>query len=98
MVSGADSHTLTNECPDVYLNDFIMSLKFSPTQNILASGQITGDLRVYSCSEQDTKERIHLTHHSESIRALDYNEDGSILYTGSSDHSFSVVTLERMEG
>ena len=39
-----------------------------------------------------------MTHHSGSIRALDYNEDGSILYTAGADHSFSVVTMQRMEG
>lgn len=49
-----DNHTLVNECDDIYLDDTIMSLKFSPTQNIITAGQITGEIRIYSYREEQT--------------------------------------------
>jgi len=57
LVKGAETErSLQYECPDIYLDDTIMSLKFSPTQNVLSLGQITGELRVYTYSEEDTTE------------------------------------------
>lgn len=31
LVKGASNRSLAYECPDIYLDDTIMSLKFSPT-------------------------------------------------------------------
>ena len=42
---------LRHEPPDIYLNQHIMDLKFSPTCNMLALSQITGNVRVYNYSE-----------------------------------------------
>ena len=36
--SKVTKHSLPYECPDIYLDDNIMSLKFSPTHNILSVG------------------------------------------------------------
>jgi len=56
LVAGATERSLLYECPDIYLDDTVMSLKFSPTQNILTSGQITGELRIFSYSEDESNE------------------------------------------
>jgi len=93
-----EDRELKYECPDIYLDDTIMSLKFSPTQNVLSVGQITGELRLYNYSEENCNEALHMTHHSESVRSIDYNPDGSILYVASADHSYSVISNGRLEG
>ena len=99
LVKGAETErSLQYECPDIYLDDTIMSLKFSPMQNVLALGQITGDIRVYTYNEEDTTEQIVLKHHKSSVRCIDYNPEGNILYAGSSDNSFSVISNGRLEG
>ena len=46
------SKTLVHEPPDIYLDDHIMDVKFSPNANVLALGQITGDVRIYSYNEK----------------------------------------------
>ena len=44
------------EPPDIFLQDHIMDLKFSPTANVLAIGQVTGCVRFYSYNDYETKE------------------------------------------
>lgn len=96
---GAETErSLEYECPDIYLDDTIMSLKFSPKQNILSLGQVTGNLRIYTYNEVATTEQLVLSHHSESVRCIDYNACGNILFAGSADHSFSVISNGRLEG
>lgn len=41
---------------------------------------------------------ICFTHHKESVRSLDYNPQGNILYCASKDKSFSVISNGRVEG
>ena len=91
-------HSLPYECPDIYLDDHIMSLKFSPTQNILSIGQITGELRLYTYDHEATNQQLLFNHHTESVRSIDYSPDGKILYSASADHSISVVSMGRLEG
>lgn len=45
------SHSLKHECPDIYLDDHAMDIKFSPACNLLAVVQITGHVRIYAYSE-----------------------------------------------
>jgi len=75
-----------------------MSLKFSPVHNILSLGQITGEIRIYSYSEDDTTESLVFNHHTESVRSIDYSPDGSILYAAGADKSLSVISRGRLEG
>jgi len=39
-----------------------------------------------------------LNHHKESVRCIDYNPEGNILFAGSADHSFSVIAGGKLEG
>ena len=41
---------------------------------------------------------MYFTHHSESVRSLDYSPKGDILYCASKDQSFSVISNGRVEG
>jgi len=44
------------EPPDVFLDDHVMDMKFSPTANVLALAQVTGEVRVYSYNDNETRE------------------------------------------
>ena len=91
-------HTLKHECPDIYLDDHAMDLKFSPTCNMLALGQVTGAIRIYAYAEQRMDEVLTLEHHKQSIRSLDFSPQGNIVYAGSKDGAFSVISGGRLEG
>jgi WD40 repeat protein len=75
-----------------------MDVKFSPKYNMLSVGQITGDIRVYSYDESKMDNLITFDHHKESVRTIDYNPGGNILYAGSKDKSISVISNGRVEG
>ena len=91
-------HTPKHECPDIYLDDHAMDLKFSPTCNMLALGQITGAIRVYAYAEERMDEILTLDHHKESVRSIDFSPYGNIVYAGSKDGAFSVISNGRLEG
>ena len=86
------------EPPDIYLDEHIMDLKFSPSANVLALGQITGEVRVYTYREQETKEQLHFAYHLESCRQVEFSPDGNTLYTGSADGSLGVISNGVLEG
>jgi len=92
------NHKLTYECPDIYLDHHVMDLKFSPTQNIMVIGQVTGHLRIYAFTEEVMEEVLDMTHHTDSVRSVDYNPAGNIVYASSTDGSFSVISNGRLEG
>ena len=89
---------LAHEPPDVYLNSHVMDLKFSPAANMLALSQVTGQLRVYAYNEEQMDEVITLSHHTESVRSLDFSPNGHIVYAASKDRSFSVVSGGLVQG
>ena len=80
------------EPPDIFLDDHIMDLKFSPNANVIALGQVTGAVRVYSYTEEDTKEQMTFNYHSDSVRSVEFSPDGNLIYTGSKDQSLAVIT------
>ena len=41
---------------------------------------------------------LDLTHHKESVRSIDFNPAGNIVYAASKDKSFSVISNGRVEG
>jgi hypothetical protein len=54
------SHSLEHECPDIYLDDHAMDIRFSPTCNLLTVAQVTGVVRVYAYSETTMDEVLTL--------------------------------------
>lgn len=90
--------TLKHEPPDIYLDEHIMDVKFSPVANVLALGQITGEVRVYSYNEKQNKEMLKFNYHKESCRQVVFSPDGNILYTASSDGSIGVISNGKLEG
>lgn len=98
MNQSVTNHSLKDESPDIYLDDHVMDLKYSPTQNILSMCQITGTIRMFAYGEDRMDEIATFNHHKDSCRTLDYNENGTIMYVGSIDKSFSVISNGRVEG
>lgn len=98
MASLISRHTPKHECPDIYLDNHAMDLKFSPTCNMLALSQITGEIRIYSYAEDKMDELLLLTHHKQSVRSIDFSPQGNIVYAGSKDGGFSVISNGMLEG
>jgi len=69
-----------------------MDIKFSPTANVIAVGQVSGPVRIYSYDDKDTAEKMVFKHHTDSCRAIEFSPDGNLIYTGSKDKSLAVIT------
>ena len=65
---------------------------------MLALSQVTGNVRVYAYNETVMDMVLDMTHHNESVRAIDFSPSGNILYAASKDKSFSVISNGRLEG
>ena len=85
------------EPSDIILDNHVMDMKFSPTADVIALGQVTGEVRVYSYSGEETTEMLTLTHHTDSARAIEFSPDGNTIYTGSSDMSFAIVSDGKLQ-
>ena len=68
LIDQVEQYELEYEPPAIYLDDHIMDLQFSPAANVLAVGQITGHVRVYTYKEDSTTEQLTLNYHTESCR------------------------------
>jgi len=86
------------EPADIFLDDHVLDLCFSPCANVLALAQVTGEVRVYSYKDEVTTEQLHLTYHTDSCRAVAFSPDGNIIYTGSKDRSLAAVTDGKLAG
>ncbi|OBS66654.1 hypothetical protein A6R68_04798 [Neotoma lepida] len=69
---------------DIVLEAPASGLAFHPTRDLLAAGDVDGDVFVfsYSCQEGETKELWSSGHHLKSCRAVIFSEDGQSEYWG----------------
>jgi len=77
LLQGVPSYELAHEPPDIYLDDHIFDIKFAPTANALALGQITGDVRLFVYTEEENREALCLKYHTDSVRRLDFSPDSN---------------------
>ncbi|XP_070426735.1 WD repeat-containing protein 55 [Equus przewalskii] len=86
---------------DIVLEAPASGLAFHPARDLLAAGDVDGDVFVFSYSQQEgeTKELWSSGHHLKSCRAVVFSEDGQKLVTVSKDKAIHVLDVEqgRME-
>ncbi|XP_074068914.1 WD repeat-containing protein 55 [Macrotis lagotis] len=82
---------------DIVLEAPANGLAFHPSRNLLAAGDVDGDVFVfeYSCKEGETKELWSSGHHLKSCRALAFSEDGQKLITVSKDKTVHILDVEQ---
>lgn len=86
------SEGVRHEPPDIFLKDQIFDVKFSPTANVIALSQVTGEVRLFSYNEQTNEQVLSFNHHRSSCRVVEFSDDGNFLFTGSSDNSLGIIT------
>ncbi|CAG2248453.1 WD repeat-containing protein 55,WD repeat-containing protein 55 homolog [Mytilus edulis] len=72
-----------------------VDLCFHPKKDVLATGDMEGDIRLYSypATGGDTSEIMTLTHHKKACRCLRFSNNGEELYTASKDKSIQIIDL-----
>ena len=88
----ATDDDLNQEPPDIFLKDQIFDLKFSPTANVLALSQVTGEVKLFVFNEEQNEEAASFAYHEASCRSVEFSDDGNFLFSGSSDQTIGIVT------
>ncbi|KAI7795616.1 WD repeat-containing protein 55 [Triplophysa rosa] len=81
---------------DIKLDAIAITLAFHPSQDILAAGDIDGDIYLYSysCTEGENKELWSSGHHLKSCRKVVFSSDGQKLFSVSKDKAVHIMDVE----
>ncbi|XP_050949524.1 WD repeat-containing protein 55 [Labeo rohita] len=81
---------------DIKLEAIVNTIAFHPNQDILAAGDIDGDIYLfsYSCTEGENKELWSSGHHLKSCRKVLFSSDGQKLYSVSKDKAVHIMDVE----
>ncbi|CAN2387431.1 protein localization to kinetochore [Pristimantis euphronides] len=81
---------------DLLFEAAVNTVAFHPSQDILAVGDIDGDVFVYSysCVENENKELWSSGHHLKSCRDAAFSSNGQQLFTVSKDKSIHILNVE----
>ncbi|XP_074865615.1 WD repeat-containing protein 55 [Carettochelys insculpta] len=81
---------------DIFFEAAANTIAFHPSQDILAAGDVDGDVYVYSFSylEGGNRELWSSGHHLKSCREVSFSHDGHKLFTVSKDKSIHILNVE----
>jgi WD40 repeat protein len=88
----ASDEEVTSEPPNIYLDDNIMDIKFSPKHNVIATALVTGEVKLHVFTEESMENVVSFRHHQQSCRQVEFSDDGNFMYTGSTDQTIGIVT------
>lgn len=83
----ANTKTVRSHPPDIATEEFVVDLSFHPQEDILAVGTLGGDILVYKYTNEENTLLTTLEMHTKAIRDIEFNEDGSTLFSASKDKS-----------
>ena len=69
----------------------LQDCSFHPTENLLAAGIITGQVRIVAYSSTAAVRKSQKRLHEESCRAVQFSSQGDVLLTGSADKSIVLL-------
>eukprot|EP00047_Mylnosiga_fluctuans_P001972 m.222635 g.222635 ORF g.222635 m.222635 type:complete len:393 (-) comp10797_c0_seq1:820-1998(-) len=81
------------ELPDLRFEEEVFDLCFHPGAPLIATGLITGLVSLHHYSPDDHVLRWQSTLHTDSCRAVAFNDDGSFLFTSSADTTLAALDV-----
>lgn len=90
----ANSKAARTHPPDINIDDYVVDLSFHPDTDILAAGTISGDALIYKYSVDENVLVNTLELHLKAIRDIEFNYDGSVLFSASKDRSILLTDVE----
>lgn len=90
----ANTKTPLTHPPDINIDDYVVDLTFHPDEDILAAGTISGDAVIYKYSVDGNVLVNTLELHVKAIRDIEFNHDGSVLFSASKDRSILLTDVQ----
>ncbi|GLH05045.1 WD repeat-containing protein 55 homolog [Gryllus bimaculatus] len=79
---------------DIECEDFVTDICFHPSEDIIVAATVTGDALVYKYNNDNNELSETLELHLKSCRDVEFNDDGTLLYSTSKDKSIMVSDME----
>ncbi|TRY59383.1 hypothetical protein DNTS_004293 [Danionella cerebrum] len=81
---------------DIKLEAIANTIAFHPKQDVIAAGDVDGDIYLYSysCTEGENKELWSSGHHLKSCRKVLFSADGQKLFSVSKDKAVHIMDVE----
>ncbi|KAG2172452.1 hypothetical protein INT44_006625 [Umbelopsis vinacea] len=76
---------------NLQFDDQVFDFAFHPNEDVIAAGLITGDIHCYRYGLEENVKLWSERPGKKSIRGLEYNSDGSVLYSISKDKSITAI-------
>ena len=83
-----------NSPPDIKTSKLITDLSFHPQADIIAIGNISGELTVFNYSNEENKIEKKLKLSKKTLRGLEFDESGASLLTISKDRTLRILDTE----
>jgi len=80
--------------PDIKTSDLITDISFHPESDIIAVGNISGELSVFQYSNEANTIQKKLKLSKKTLRGLEFDDTGASLLTISKDKSFRILDTE----
>lgn len=80
--------------PEIKTDDFVVDLCFHPVSDLLAIGTMSGDIILYKYTSDENTIVNTFEVHTKACRDIEFNSDGSTLYSVSKDKSIQLTDTE----
>ena len=87
-------HTAKNDHPPPISCEDVVNISFHPRQNLIAAGNVWGDVLVYRYTNEANTLVETMELHTESCRDIEFSLDGKILFSTSKDKSVMLSDVE----
>ncbi|KAJ8865910.1 hypothetical protein PR048_033433 [Dryococelus australis] len=79
--------------PDIQCEDFVVDISFHPEQDVIAAATVMGDVLLYKYAIDSTELMATWELHTKACRDIEFNRDGSLLFSCSKDKSIMVTDV-----
>lgn len=90
----ANTKTPRTHPPDISIDDYVVDLSFHPDEDILVAATMSGDALIYKYTVDDSVLVNTLELHVKAIRDIEFNHDGTVLFSASKDRSILLTDLQ----
>jgi len=80
--------------PDIKTTEMVTDISFHPDADLVALGSMTGELSVFSYSNESNELKKKLKISKKNLRGVEFDESGGSLLTISKDKTFRILDTE----
>ncbi|XP_049865977.1 WD repeat-containing protein 55 homolog isoform X2 [Pectinophora gossypiella] len=90
----AEKNKQRDHPPTITCDDFIVDISFNPSRNLIALANIVGDILLYEYNTEETKLVNTLELHLKACRDVEFDIDGTTMYSTAKDKVIMAVDVE----